>query len=172
VGSYRSGRAAAVCALLLIAGTTNAKAESRGQYPFDFPAENLSRSIRDLAALTGQNVIASDDLVRSREAAPLKGSFTAEQALAKLLEGTGLTYRRVPGSLVIERAAGTDVADAGVGTDSPEILVTGTHVRSAAPTSPVLTITKRDIDEAQPASVEELMRRLPQNLSAGVAQEK
>lgn len=169
---HQSGAATAICALLLIASATNATAASRGQYPFDLPAEDLSHSIRDLATLTGQNVIASDDLVRSREAAPLKGSFTAEQALSKLLEGTGLTYRRVHGSLVIERGAGTDVAEAGVGaSSSAEILVTGTHVRSAAPTSPVLTITRRDIDEAQPSSVEELMRRLPENLSAGVAQE-
>ncbi len=52
-----------------------------------------------------------------------------------------------------------------------DIVVTGTHVRSAPPTSPVLTISRRDIDEAAPSSVEELVRHLPQNLSAGVAQE-
>lgn len=172
MGQHQSSTAIAICASLLLAGATSAKAESPSVYAFDLPAEDLSRAIRDIAALTRQDVVAPDDLVRSREAAPLSGRFTAEQALSKLLEGTGLTYHRVHGALVIARNsdAATSIVEEGAAA-SDEIVVTGTHVRSAAPTSPVLTIARRDIDEAQPSSVEELMRQLPQNLSAGVAQE-
>lgn len=168
----RSGAAIAIVASLLFISATEASAQSRSQYAFDLPAENLSNAIRDLAVLTGENVIAPDDLVRSREAAPLFGKYTAEQALSKLLEGTGLIYRRVHGSLVVEHGPSAEThagEDAGSGKEA--IVVTGTHVRSAAPTSPVLTITRHDIDLAQPSSVEELMRQLPENLSAGVAQE-
>ncbi|HEX3423752.1 MAG TPA: TonB-dependent receptor [Sphingomicrobium sp.] len=171
MGQHQSGAAIAICASLLLVSATSAKAESQGRYAFDLPAEDLSHAIRDLAVLTGQNVIAPDDLIRSRATGPLSGKFTAEQALAKLLEGTGLTYRRLNGALVVERGPATSVAEKSADSAGDAIVVTGTHVRSAAPTSPVLTITRHDIDLAQPSSVEELMRQLPQNLSAGVAQE-
>src|SRR4051794_10374408 len=157
---------------LLAADSGGAKAQSAATFLFDLPAESLPEALRDVAARTGRNVIAPDELVRSRQAVTLSGSFTAEEALSRLLAGTGLTYRTVGASLVIERIpVNGRPFDNGAGPNGGDIIVTGTHVRSAAPTSPVLTISRRDIDEAAPSSVEELVRRLPQNLSAGVAQE-
>ena len=168
----RRGAVAAIAAWALLVGAGAAKAQGSPTFLFDLPAESLPQALRDVAARTGRNVIAPDDVVRARQAAPLSGTFTAEEALSKLLEGTGLTYHAVGTSLVIERIPVNDRPAGSTALRSEDdIVVTGTHVRFAAPTSPVLTISRRDIDEAAPSSVEELVRHLPQNLSAGVAQE-
>jgi outer membrane receptor protein involved in Fe transport len=173
MGKIQSIAADAACALLLLASATGASGQPRDRYRFDQPAETLSQALKDVAVRTGRNLVAPDDLVQARQAPPLSGSFTAEEAISRLLEGTGLRYRAVDGALVIERIALVEVSSATrtAGAGDGDILITGTHVRAAPVTSPVLTITRRDIDNAAPTSVEELLRRLPQNLSAGVAQE-
>lgn len=48
-----------------------------------------------------------------------------------------------------------------------EIIVTGTHIRGAAPSSPVLIISREDIDRSGYTSVGDVIRSLPQNYSGG-----
>jgi outer membrane receptor protein involved in Fe transport len=159
-------------ALLAVASATAAMAQPEDRFLFQLPAESLSQALRDVAVRTGRDVIAPADLVGTRQVPALSGTFTAEEALARLLSGTGLRYRLVERTLVVERVpfaeAGEDRAKEAL---SKDIVVTGTHVRGALPTSPVITLTRRQIDETAATSVEDLMRKLPQNLSAGVDQE-
>lgn len=160
-------------ALLALVRATAANAQPQGQYVFDLPAETLSQALRDVAVRTGRNVIAPADLIGRQQVSPLSGTFTAEEAVAQVLAGTGLRYRLVDGTLVVQRVpfARSANATAAADTERGDIVVTGTHVRGAPPTSPVITLTRRQIDESGVTSVEDLMRRLPQNLSAGVDQE-
>src|SRR5215475_4334127 len=65
VGRHQSGAALAICASLFLASATDARAEVQGQFAFNLPAEDLPHAIREFAAVTGQNVIAADELVRS-----------------------------------------------------------------------------------------------------------
>jgi outer membrane receptor protein involved in Fe transport len=48
-----------------------------------------------------------------------------------------------------------------------EILVTGSRIRGAQSASPVMTVTRDEIDRAGFATVEELLDKLPQNFGAG-----
>jgi len=48
-----------------------------------------------------------------------------------------------------------------------EVVVTGTHIRGSTPTSPVITITRQDIDQSGYSQVGDLVRSLPQNFSGG-----
>jgi len=172
VRKLQTSTATAVLALVLFASTTSAAAQSPHRFVFDLPAEALSRALRDVAVRTGRNVIAPADLLGEQQASPLSGTFTAEEAVARLLTGTGLRYRLVEGTLVVERGPFPAAPTNASANNSPaDIVVTGTHVRGAPPTSPVITLTRQQIDQSAATSVEDLMRRLPQNLSAGVAQE-
>lgn len=169
----RKLQSAAVSALLLAASATAANAQPKDQFVFDLPAETLSQALRDVALRTGRNVIAPDELVQSRQAPALSGNFTAEEAVARLLVGTGLRYRLVEGALVVERgpsAAATNAAGA-PDTDRQEIVVTGTHVRGAPPTSQVIVLTRKDIERTGATSVDELIRTVPQNSQGGVNKE-
>lgn len=157
---------AAVCA-------TAAQAQSAREADYALPAQELAQSLRDVALRSGVSIIAPSELVSAKQAPSLSGTLTAEQAVARLLAGTGLQYRLVEGTLVVERSpfAKTEGAQSSGDGKSEDIVVTGTHVRGAPPTSPVITLTRRQIDQLAPASVEELMRSVPQNVDAGVAPE-
>lgn len=48
-----------------------------------------------------------------------------------------------------------------------EVLVTGSRIRGAQSASPVVTITRQEIDQAGFATVEEVVENLPQNFGAG-----
>lgn len=142
---------------------------------YELPAMPLGDALRQVARQSGQNLLVDDRLIEGRTAPSLSGSYTAEAAIASLLAGSGLTSRSVNGTVIITASPGRS-ADQGQspGTDAGQgevIIVTGTHVRGAQPSSPVITINRGDIDRAAPASVEELMRKLPQNVSSGVGQE-
>ena len=169
----RSMAAGAGLALILMTATAPASAQPAERFQFDLPAEPLAQALRDIALRSGRSIIAPDELVRTRQAPALSGMLTPEQAVERLLEGTDLVVRQVDETLVIERPP-SGIRPGATGSNEagePAIVVTGTHVRGAAPTSPVITLTRRQIEEAAPASVEELMRRVPQNVSAGVSQE-
>jgi catecholate siderophore receptor len=68
----------------------------RGQQPvlrFDIPAGRLDAALSAFRGTTGLLVEAPLDLIGSIDTAGVSGSFTAEQALRRLLEGTGVAFR-------------------------------------------------------------------------------
>jgi len=139
---------------------------------FTVPAQPLGDALRAVALQAGRNLLLDDSLVAGRTAAALGGSMTAEAAVATLLAGTGLRSRPVGDTIIIEQDPSATVPVNSVETNSAQtIVVTGTNLRGAPPTSPVIAVSRREIERAAPASVEELVRKLPQNVSAGVGQE-
>ena len=57
----------------------------------------------------------------------------------------------------------------GVEQELEEIVVTGSRIRGAQSASPVVTITRQEIDLAGFATVEDIVENLPQNFGAGVS---
>lgn len=57
---------------------------------FDLPAQALSGSLRELGSQAQVNVIFDPAAIGARRAPALKGRYELKQALAKLLEGSGL----------------------------------------------------------------------------------
>jgi outer membrane receptor protein involved in Fe transport len=165
VPKFQTAASAAACAFGLAVATTPAKAQSSTGFVFALPAEPLAKALRDVSARTGRNVIAPDALVAARQAPPLSGTFTAEQAVARLLQGTGLQSRMLGGTLVVEavppaaRAAGSEPTSA--------ITVTGTRIRGAGSTSPVTVTTRRDLEQAGISDLADFTRILPQNYTGG-----
>ncbi|MDP9085246.1 MAG: TonB-dependent receptor [Pseudomonadota bacterium] len=162
---------------LALGGLSSASmAQSAVIRSFSLPAMPLGDALRAVARATGQNLIVDDTLLAGRVAPPLVGTYGAQQAVSVLLSGTSLRQRTIDGTILVVGPSRSDQgaavkAPATAASDNDVIIVTGTNVRGAQPTSPVITITRREIDQAAPSSVEELMRKLPQNVSSGVGQE-
>ena len=170
--------------LLLAAGSVAAlvcaapaHAQVSDEVQLSLPAQDLSVSLREVSARTGRNIIAPSELVRGRHAPAVSGPFTAEGAVRILLTGSGLDVRRVGDALVIFRprdrgsVADGDGDEARPTGEDETIVVTGTNIRGAQPTSPVIVLGRREIDESGATSAEELMGNLPQNAQSGVNRE-
>lgn len=168
---------------LLLAGavaawawSTPLHAQASAEFEFSLPAQDLSDSLRAVSVRSGRSIVVSGDLVRGRRAPALSGPLTVEEAVELLLAGSGLEVRRVGAALVIvnagggERPAPAELAG-GAGEDDGTIVVTGTHLRGAPASSPMIVIGRDDIERSGATSVEQLMRKLPQNSLAGVNQE-
>jgi hypothetical protein len=65
------------------------------QLTFDIPAQPLADALYAYTAATGVEALASGTLLVSRRSSEVRGTLAADEALHKLLAGTGLTARFV-----------------------------------------------------------------------------
>ncbi len=98
-------RAALLASALAVAATAaQAQAQAR-TFAFDIPAETLSEALRDYGNATAQQIIFTEDLVAGRRSPALRGTFDADEALQRLLAGSGLRMERTPaGAIMIVRS--------------------------------------------------------------------
>ena len=94
--------AASVLAILASAADAQAVTE------WDLPEQPLAKSLRDIAAQSESNILFDKKLVNSHSAPPLKMKASTEEALSKILQGTGLTYRHLDDKTVTIQLASTD----------------------------------------------------------------
>ena len=147
-------------------------AYAQATYSFNLPAQDLGRSLRTVARRTGANIVFEPSSVRGRQAPALSGSFSAAQAIERLLAGSGLGARQTSGgSWVVapspgESRAGGAAADI-VSVESPEIVVTGTNIRGAAPAANGFAINREQIQRSGFTTVEQLVESVPQNFGGG-----
>jgi len=80
----------ATTAVLCVASPTYAQTRS-----FDVPAQSLDRAVSALGRQADIQIVAVKKLTRGKSSRAVKGSMTAEQALAALLQGSGLAARRL-----------------------------------------------------------------------------
>lgn len=98
----------ALSVLAILASAADAQAVTE----WDLPGQPLATTLRDIAARTDSNIIFDKKLVKNQSAPPLKTRATTEEALSKVLEGTGLTYRQLDDKTVTIQLASTDPAAA------------------------------------------------------------
>ncbi len=142
-----------------------ARAQSEASYAFDMPAQNMGEALRQVAARAGLELYASSADLKGVEAPALKGSLSVRAAIEALLRGSGLRADFDGKSIVIRGPSRATKRDEGT---SPEpIVVTGTHIRGASVTSPVITVARDDIEKAGQNDLGEVARSIPQNFSGG-----
>lgn len=128
----------------------------------DIPAQPLAAAVTELASQTGLIIGGNAELLRGKQAPALEGRYTPEQALRRLLSGTGLTYRFIDQDTVtIESFAAEE--EQGPQQLSP-ITVLGTR-RVDVPLSNVpssITLVEREEIQKQQATtnrIEDVLRR-------------
>jgi outer membrane receptor protein involved in Fe transport len=167
-----AGRWLGTTAAIFVVCAAAADAQSVAQFDFDLPAQPLEESLRAVALRTGASVIAPSDAVAGKLAPPLRGRFSPAEAIARLIVGRGLVIEKVGESFVVRRTAGAGRAAGEISLpDEEAIVVTGTNLRGVDPASPLIRISRDEIDRSGATSVEQLMRRVPQNMRGGVNQE-
>ncbi|TMJ13371.1 MAG: TonB-dependent receptor [Alphaproteobacteria bacterium] len=157
------------CATVVI--STPASAAER-ELVYALPAADLSVSLREVARRSGRSIVAPSGLVAGVRAPAVSGSFSAEGAVRALLTGTQLSVRHVGGALVVGPAQDASfrpaAEQASEATGDPDIVVTGTRIRGAAPVgSPVTSVTRSDIERGGYATTQQILQDLPQNFGGG-----
>ena len=96
---YSIAALAAVLSVLVISAFPDT-----ATFAFDIPREDLALALNQIARQSHIEIAYSAELTRGKVCASLKGTYTPEQALKKLLKGSGLHVRRIAdGALVIEK---------------------------------------------------------------------
>ncbi|MGQ9370130.1 TonB-dependent siderophore receptor [Azospirillum sp. ST 5-10] len=115
IGGWRAGVSLAALVLAGLAGGAGARAEAAPvqvaqaarTFALDIPAKPLLAALADFTAATGIQVVRQSAQGLDGASSPLRGTYTADEALGRLLAGTGYTHRMSnPGTAVLETVAG------------------------------------------------------------------
>ena len=119
------------------------RADELATITFNIPAQALAGALTRFSATTGLQVLYESDIAEQIQTAELKGSYTAEQALRKLLQGSGLNYRYSNDKTVTLEKAPYIGPQSGA-TTLPAMTVTGQFVGMDSP-----SLTTPSIQESQ-----------------------
>ncbi len=150
-------------ALLALSPCVTAQDSEKRSY--DLPAQDLRYALRSVARDAGFQLIADTSILRGKQAGPLKGDYGLEEAVTRLLEGTGLTLEINGGTLFVrgrEEPSRATLAAAG-----DNIVVTGSRIRGAATASKTTSMSRENMTAAGLGTLAEAVQTIPQNFSGG-----
>lgn len=79
---------------LSVAMAADTRAPQRASFSFSMAAKPLPQALSDFSRVTGISVIYTDEAPYGLNAPAINGQMSAEQALQRLLSGSGFTFRR------------------------------------------------------------------------------
>jgi iron complex outermembrane receptor protein len=132
---HLSGKQAAGLALALtLCHAAPGQSEENGKpgvFRFDIPAEDMAAALEAFSETTDMQLSYPSVLVKDVKSKALSGSYTADQALQKLLAGSNLAYRHAGNDVIALAAKGTDSTP-----EHPQSVQ-----KTAAPTLQAITVT-------------------------------
>lgn len=126
------------CLLLLAFVLAIPLARADAMYQFDLPEQPLADSLRAIAAKVGTNILFEPKDVKALKAAPLRAQLSTNDAIERVLTGTGLQAETTTSGTVIIRPIGA------------------THTTAADPSLEEVLVSARRMEEpltAVPASI-------------------
>ena len=128
----------------LLGGTA---AHAQGLVHFDLPSQPLAQALRQIGTLTNTDILVAAPRVAGRKAPALQADLTTEEALARVLAGSGLKARHIDDhTIVIESAvsAARDGKTRPAAQDDPAELVRV----SDPPATPEAEATQEESEES------------------------
>ena len=96
-----------------VAALVTTAAFAQATIRFDLPAQTLEASLRAISKSTDTNILIDRKLVDGLKAPALKADLSVEQAINRLLQGTGLTYQYVNEHTIVLATVGSRSGDSG-----------------------------------------------------------
>lgn len=159
--NFRLGSSLAVVAMVCGLQVSPALA-GQDAVEVDIPVQNLSSALADFTRQTHVQMLYGSATVQGRTSRAVKGSFTPEQVLHKMLEGTGvLAVAGGDGGYTLS------AANAAVGPSEvaqlPMVVVTATKTARPIDQVPesVSVITAEDIAQTHPQDLSDVLRNVP-----------
>lgn len=153
----------------------NSAAPSASSYTIE--AQDLSAALLNLSRQSKRSVFFDAVLVAAKRSPRIERAASFEDALRQMLSGSGLRFEITgDGSAVVLRqeaaarpAPAVARARPAPQSDVPpeEVTVTGTRIRGAAPSSPIIRLTQDQLRDEGFTSLGDAIRAIPQNFSGG-----
>lgn len=149
---------------------TPASAQNGQRHDYNVAVGNLGDALRTVSRLSGREIIFSAEAVNGKNAPHLRGTYSADEAVRALLEGSDLTAEfRKDVILIRGRSEASGEVEGRLtdnGTDN-DIVITGSHIRGAPSSSPVIVSDRQSIQDAGLTDLGGFARSLPQNFTGG-----
>lgn len=130
---------------------------------FSLKAQALDRALTEVGHLSGREIIVASDAAAGKRAPKLVGRLSADEAVRRLLIGSGLVADFRSDVILVHRDASAPSAV----TSDADIVVTGSRIRGAVSPSPVHIISAEEIRDAGQADLGDVARTLPQSFGGG-----
>jgi outer membrane receptor protein involved in Fe transport len=155
---------------------SNAALAQSPTYAFDIPAEPLSLALQQMAKTSGKQIIFAENVTGGRSTTGLRGNFTVDDAVGRLLAGTNLDVAKAnSGGLIIksknvqaaantnEAAANTSQSSEAASTAAETVVVTGSRVISdiANSPTPITAVSAEQLRTTTPSNIPDALNKLP-----------
>ena len=178
-GTLRTYALPALAMAALSLGAAGAKAQEAETLTLDIEAQPAGTALMELAGSSGVQILVSEEAGAKVEVEALKGEYKLEEALATLLNDTGLTYEYASANVVLvqqevqeaEELQEVEAADETAAPDEERALelqrqvVTGSRLFGGDPSARVFSFTAEDIARRGVSNLEEFFRKMPWNHS-------
>lgn len=161
------------CALLatvaigMLVPATSALAQDQRRIEFQMDAGDLGEALKAVSRQSGKEIIFTSEAVLGRSAPALHGTYSADQAVRALLEGSDLVAQFRKDVIIIRGRSQPSGEVTGRSTESADIVVTGSRIRGAPSASPTVVRRREELLSAGQTDLGEFIRSLPQNFSGG-----
>ncbi len=146
-------------------GQTSPQAMSEQVKLFNVPMQPAASALNAFAEQADITLVFSQDVVAGVSTKPLRGSYSVTEGLAKMLEGTRLSYQQVGESTVaISIGSSSDVAATVDTTTMDTIVVTGSRLSRASTegAQEVRTYDRERIERSGQTTLTEFLATLPE----------
>ena len=154
---------AAAITMLASAGAAYAAEEA---VRFEIPAQPLTAALNEFGVQSGSAVLFKADVTGAKVSRPLSGSAEPEMALAAMLDGTGLSYRREGDAFVIVQGGSADpqaASAAGDGAEVEALIVTAQKKEEDIQDVPIAisAFTSKDLEAQKLEGGFDLLKAIP-----------
>ncbi len=98
--------------LPIVQAQTAPASTAPAMHDFNIPSQPLASALLAYTAATGAELVMSGDIARGKTAPALHGRYTREEAVTRLLAGSGLGYRRSGNTLIVSPMPTRSTAEA------------------------------------------------------------
>lgn len=157
--------ATAIGAMMVIAAPVRADDGHRQDYNIE--AQSLGDALKTVSRQSGREIIFGAEAVAGKQAPPLHGNYSADEAVRMLLASSDLSAEFRKDVIIIR---GRSEPSGGISNRSAEvtdIVVTGSRIRGAQATYPVIRDDRESIERSGLADLGSYARSIPQNFNGG-----
>ena len=155
-----------VLSAVLLGGVCSVSADASEINEFSISSQSLNSALAQFSSQSGLQLVVNDAAVRQLSAPELTGKLSNDEALSKLLSGTGLSYEFRNGDTVLIKVV-EDSEDGSSGEDDvdEEVLVTGSRLATdrSKVAGQLISFDEEYIKSSGETTLERFLRRLPQN---------